>query len=81
MKKKITDKHKAFMEMAVNAERHGYQGICPQGSGQWQMVRTLARAGLMKFVGIGPDADRDDDREHPIYTITARGRAALLEVA
>lgn len=55
-----------------------YDGICPNGGGQWQTFRALEKLGLLKWVGpaeCGDGCERAGDCPHPVqlYTLSDKG--------
>lgn len=74
---------KAQRRMLMDAERMprlGFDGVLGKGP-RARVAAALAKAGLLKYVGHGAEADGDgftcSDREWPIFAITDAGRAAL----
>jgi hypothetical protein len=70
------------LKQILRCHAAGFDGLCGKGS----MCRRLARLadeGFTHFVGAGPNYDEvgGNDREWPIWELTAAGRSILLAAA
>lgn len=65
--------------MLNSALRHtdsgDFDGTCATGAGQYASIKSLAKRGLVKCIGLAMPEDGDQERE--CFVITYAGRAVL----